>query len=434
MRRTVLLWLIAVLGVSAAVALVAIMTEPRSRVDFGEWRAVVVHSDDWGFEGWYPTGISDSLRSTLSVGVPQWQAAYLESTLEAASDVEDLAVWFETIRDLDGLPFVLQANTIVAGPSVRDDSRDESWPVHESGAGPDYFRPGLRDAIDAAIARGVWRPELHGLTHYDLHRYAEVRRAGDALALAGAREGAFAYAGYRRDAELDSTDPATARAIAGESVRRFSARFGRPPVSVIAPDYRWGPEDEAAWEALGISVVQARREQVDRAIAPHTRSGRMRKWIRRQVASRFSGLFGVERSVDLEPYGDPDPSAPQGAIAAHLAMESAFREGAPAVLSIHRVQLVSESDSIAEAGRRQLAEVIHLLEESGGARYLVDAEVEQLARRGWSVVRRGDWTVCRNWTDEPVTVELPGQARVTIPARTSVTSGNLHTALQESRN
>lgn len=425
------------LAVLAALALGGLVvgnlgSAPPARVDFGQWRAVVVHSDDWGLEGWFPRDVSDSLRHVLSAGVPAWQAAYLSSTLESADEVETLADLFASLRDLDGLPLVLQANTIVAGPSVRETGDGSGWPVHPSGTGPDYARVDLDTAVDAAIARGVWWPELHGLTHYDLVRYAKVRAERDPLALAAASEGVFAYEGFRRDSELGHPDAERALRVVREAVRRFRLRFGRAPRSVIAPDYRWTDEDEVAWTAAGLAVVQAKREQVDRTLAPRTPLGRVRKWLGRRWFAIHSPLFAVERTVDLEPYGSADPGAAQGAAAAHAALEAAFRRSEAAVVSIHRVQLISRDPRIADAGRAQLLDLVLRLQASGGARFLVDEEVRQLARRGWSVHERGERLILRNWTEQAVRAELPTGQVVVLRAGTSALVRNSSGELEKS--
>lgn len=419
------------LGLFVVAAAINLLTPPPPRVDLGRWRAVVVHSDDWGLEGWFPRSISDSLRAVLSAGVPDWQRAYLQSTLETADDVRSMADLLSGFRDADGLPLVLQANTIVAGPSVEARPTGPGWPVHPSGEGPVYDRPGLADAVDDAIDRGVWWPELHGLTHYDLERYAQARAEGDPLALAAAREGVLAYDGYRHDHELGHPDATRALRIARESVERFRRRFGRAPTSVIAPDYRWTDEDERAWAAMGIAVVQAKREQIDPTIAPGTWRGRLRKWIGRKWFAVHGALRTVERTVDLEPYGSADPAAGQGAVAAAVAMERAFARGEPAVVSIHRVQLASTDPGIAAAGRAQLADLVDRLGAAGPVRFLVDAELRQLAERGWSVHRRGPRTVLRNWTDRPVRVVIPGEGPTVVPARTSALLRNSGDAREE---
>ncbi|RKZ14508.1 hypothetical protein DRQ53_11360 [bacterium] len=420
--------------VGLGVALLNLTSPAPSKVDFGQWRAVVVHSDDWGLEGWVPKDIGDSLRLALADGVPHWQEIYLASSLETAGEVQLLATALERIRDLDDLPLVLQANTILAGPSVREAGTASSWPIHESGAGPDYHRPGLEAAIDGAIESGVWWPELHGLTHYNLSSYARARARGDRLALAAAAEGAFAYEGFRADSELDDSDRAAALAVARESVRRFSTRFGRAPTSIIAPDYRWGSEDEAAWRQAGLSIVQARREQVDATLPLHTLGGRARKWLRRQLLEAGDGLFGVERTVDLEPYGDPNPAAPQGAEAAFQALREAFADGLPGVVSIHRVQLLPRAEGGEAAGLQQLQHLFSLLHDDGGVRILVDTEVEQLWRRGWSIRSRGSGWLVRNWTSSPRRVTVPDGRSPVIPPRSSVWFRNNLPAYPESRN
>ena len=280
----------------------------------------------------------------------------------------------------------------------------------------------------------MWWPELHGLTHYDLHAYAAARAAGDPLARSSAAEGVFAYPDYRRDHELGHPDRDRARAVVDESVRRFRQRFGRDPGSVIAPDYRWTDVDERAWLEAGIRVVQAKREQVDPTDLPRTPPGRLRKWLDRQWFELRGDLFAVERTADLEPYGDPDPGARQGAHAAAAAVEAAFDRSAPGVVSIHRVQLVSRDPEIARAGRVQLVELFRRLEEEGGVRFLVDAELRQLSRRGWSVHDRGGRLVLRNWTDQPVRCILPDGRSEFLPARTSVAVRNSGPARQKSRN
>lgn len=421
-------------GLLGAAVVANLTSPPPPRVDPGAWRALVIHSDDWGLEGWFPSGVSDSLRAVLVADVPGWQRAYLHSTLETGAEVRELAELLASFTDLDSLPMVLQANTIVAGPSVRAEGPGPDWPVHPSGTGPDYPRPDRADAVDAAIARGVWWPELHGLTHYDLREYARARAGGDPLARAAAREGVFAYRGYRRDSELGHPDAARSRRVIGEAVRRFRLRFGRRPSSVIAPDYRWTEEDERVWAELGIGVVQAKREQADPTLGPHTRAGRLRKWIRRQWFALRSPLVAVERTVDLEPYGDPDPAAPQGAGAAAAAIEEAFARGEPGVVSIHRVQLVSRRPEIAAAGRAQLGELVRRLEAHGGVRFLVDDELRQLTARGWSIHHRGGRSILRNWTDAPVSVPLGDGRHRILPPGTSAVVDKREPVGMESRN
>lgn len=404
------------LGVGASATLM-----PPARPDLGELRLVVLQSDDWGLEGWFPDRRAAEALPELSDGLPPRLRPYASSSLESAADVESVRVLLEEFRGESGLPAVLQANHIVAGPVL--DGRvapEESigWPVHPSGSsdGP-YARPGLDEAVDAAIAAGVWRPELHGLTHYDLFAYAEARRRGDPLERRARGYGVFAYQGFLRDTELSGDDRLRAQNVAAMAVVLFERRFARAPVSVIAPDYRWGPEDEAAWCREGLRVVQAKREQIESGRAPRGRWGRLRKWVRRAVDLHAGNFVYLDRPGRLEPYGNPDPAAPQGALEAAAAVREAWERGEPGILSLHRVQLSSLDPAIARAGRAQLRACLRELTSDGSVRFVVDDEVAQLLRHRWSRIERGPFVVIRNHTGGAIRVPVrrDEKARVFAP-------------------
>lgn len=377
------------------------------RVDFGDWRVIVLQSDDWGFEGWFPDVEAANALADLADDVAPALRAYARSGLETAAELDTTVARLSRLRDADGLPLVLQANVIVAAPTVRADEAGDApfgWPLHDFGRSEGrYARPGLDAAMVRAMNSGVWWPELHGLTHFDLPAYGRARAADDPIARRARTFDTMAYRGWLDDTELDGSDPDRARRLARESVDRFTERFGRPPHSVIGSDYRWGSEDENAWAEVGIGVVQAKREQVDRQVDPTTPWGRLRKAFARLVDRARGRFVYLDRPARLEPYGDPDLGAPQGARSAAEAVRDAWERGDAGVVSIHRVQLVSFDAPIADAGWRHLAAMIEDLEADGGVRCLVDLEVAQLHRRGWSVLRRGPWTIVRNYTDGPVT-------------------------------
>ena len=411
--RRIALRVVLAVGVLSTIALVGLLRAPRPAVDLGAWRVVVLQSDDWGLEGWFPDLETARALAYLTDPLPPRMRAYGRGGLETADEVAQIADLLASREDADGLPFVLQANTIVAAPTVRaerDDGSGFGWPLHAAGEGEGrYARPGLREAVDAAIARGVWWPELHGLTHFDLPAYAAARAVGDTLAARARVFDTFAHMGWLQHTELDGSDPQQALRIAHAARDRFVERFGRSPHSVIAPDYRWGPEDEQAWVEVGLEVVQAKREQIDRQIRPHTRQGRALKWLRQRWEARTRALHPLERPAELEPYGDPDPTAQQGALAAAAAVRAAWSEGQPGILSVHRIQLVAFDPTLAEAGRSQLLHWIDVLQAEGPVRCLVDTEVAQLQQRGWSRLDRGPWTVIRNFRSRPIEVDLEGQ-------------------------
>ena len=395
-----------IVALLAALALANLAAPPASKVDFGEWGVVVLQSDDWGFEGWFPNEVAAQALADLTADLNPRLQPYASSTLESAADIDSMAAFLAGFEDADGLPLVLQANTIVAGMDLLRPDAD-SWSLHESGLGEGpYFRPALGHAVDRAIERGVWWPELHGLTHFDLPSYREACAEDDPWALAAREYGVLAYRGWLRDAELADTDPQHAVDVAQESVLRFERRFGRRPASMIAPDYRWGPEDEDAWEALGVRVVQAKREQIDPALNPGSTVGRLRKWLRRWWDTRTRGLVYLDREARLEPYGSTDPGCDQCALAAADRVKAAWQRGRPGIISMHRVQFVNFDPRVTAAGLGQLRACLQVLSDDRPVRYLLDAEVAQLKSRGYSVIRRGRWWIVRNYSRQDQVIQV----------------------------
>lgn len=411
-------WAARVVTLGGVVALMAVATLlPPAPADLGSLRIVVLQSDDWGLEGWFPDRAAATALPEISAGLPPRLRPYAQSSLETPADVDSVHALLAGFRGVSGLPAVLQANHIVAGPVLDERVAPEEtvgWPVHPSGSSNgSYARPGLRDAVDTAIASGTWWPELHGLTHYDLFAYAQARRRGDPLERRARAHGVFAYEGFLRDTELASDDPERARHLAAMANALFERRFGRRATSMIAPDYRWGPEDESAWEQQGIEVVQAKREQIS-GRPPRGWAGRLEKWLRRAVDVHRGDFVYLDRPARLEPYGDDDPSVSQGALEAAAAVRAAWKRGEPGIVSIHRVQLSSLDPEIARAGRRQLRACLRELESDGPVRYLVDHEVAQLLRRRWSRIERAGSVLIRNHTGAAIRVVV----REGEPART----------------
>jgi hypothetical protein len=421
MKLLSLRWALLLLG--GAVLLAHAGSPPAPAADFGRWNVVVLQSDDWGFEGWFPDRDAAETLADLVADVPARLRPYRTSSLESAVEVESLAAFLAGFDDADGLPLVLQANSVVAGIDLGV-ARPERISLHRPGRGEGaYFRPGLESAVDAAIAAGLWRPEVHGLTHFDLEALGRAWAEKDPVAERARAAGVVAYDGWRHDSELGAHEPRRAQDLARRTIESFQSRFGRPPVSFIAPDYRWGSDDESAWEALGIQVVQAKREQIEPRLHPGTLWGRIAKVVARAWDRRTRGFVYLDRPARLEPYGDADPQAPQGAAAAAKAVQREWAHGRPGIVSIHRVQLVNLDADVTRAGRDQLREMVRILTEQGDVRFLVDAEIAQLWRTGVSILDRGPWRIVRNYSGRDRVLEVfEGESVRLVPEGTHVFS------------
>jgi len=402
-------------GVVAAyllLAVVRVLAVPSPAVDPGRWHLLVIESDDWGLEAWFPTVEAANELADLVPSRPAWLKLYGRSSLESAAEVESLSVLLARHHDRDGLPAVVQANHIVAAVDLEGcDPQGRPFDalpfkLRRPGVCGAYERPGRVEAIDRARRMGVWRAELHGLTHFDLAALEDAW--GDSVQVRAARVGTVAFPGWLTRGELGSGDRLWENELVFTAVQRFIERFGRPPRSVIAPDYTWNAMDEDAWRRSGVGVVQGKREQLDPAHPGRGVTGRVRKALRRWWDRRRGTMCYLERNARLEPYGSDDPQCPQGAVHALEEIRRAWSRGEAAILEMHRVQFSHFDPEVARAGRAQLDEVLTRLEKEDTVRYCVDIELAQLMRRGWSVLKRGPWLIVRNYTGHVVVIDLPG--------------------------
>jgi len=387
-----------VLGLAAAAFLLG---GARGAADWGRLRAVVLESDDWGFAGFVPTGDSwDGLdRAALSPG--RFPPVYWGSTLEDSSDVAALAALLAAAVGRDGLPAVLQANYVMASLAWRDGAwRAYAWPS----VPPAYSRPGLWAAVTAARARGVWRAEFHATWHYDPERrFAAGLETVTARAATG--RGITLFPGSERARELGPwREPAVLAAELDASLAGFSEVFGRPAVSIIAPDYTWNGAVEELWESRGLTVIQAKREQRHPGL-PGGSVGRVLKYLGRRLdAVLHPGRTYLERNCRFEPVQEAEPENARRRCAAEV--KAAWERGEPAIIETHRVNFAHSDPTVPAAGRRALAGLLADVA-SRGPVFLTDDEVAQIARNGVSRTLRRALIVVRNASGSRRIVTVP---------------------------
>ncbi len=405
-----------IVAIAAVLAAAAcwLLSGQAALVDWSRAHAVVFESDDWGLCGFVPRADALQGLATDSLRAGRVPPVYWGSTLEDSAAVAALAGILAGHRGADGLPPVWQPNYILAALAFDPDGPADAapWRRHDL---PDlpaaYARPGLWRAVAAARAEGVWRPELHGALHYDPERRREAVAASPPAAAAAAR-GVLPFPGVGRAWELGPWRPTKALATElDRSLRGFARLFGRPPTSIMAPDYVWDGRCEDLWQDRGLDVIQGKREQRNPAWLGRGAIGRLLKvadrgWSRR----RHPGRIYLERNCRLEPVQAADPGSTAAACLGEV--RRAWRAGEPAVVESHRVNYVHTDPAVPAAGRRALQGLLAGLEAPGPAAplYLTDAEVASLARRGTSAVFRGERLVLRNLTRSLRLVPVPGGA------------------------
>lgn len=379
-------------------------------LDWRRYRAVVLQSDDWGLCAWAP---DDRAHRALS-GSPAFRSPaalrYGRSTLESAADVRALAGVLAGVRGADGLPPVLQANTIVANP---DPLRLEpplfgvaTLPVIAHPAQPPRWeRPGLWEEVRAAESAGLWWAELHGLHHLPAEAWLTALRRGESDARMALEHGSPVCRSVETSSEYDPSEPAPVRAAnLAAAVAGFERLFSRRPESFCPPDYRF--ERSLIGEAArhGIATFQGAAERHGALLT------RWRRWFERPRFPRFeSDCLISPRRIAFEPSGR---DARSGAAAARRRALEAWGRGEPAILSTHRVNYAHLDAGWSDAGRAALAGLLRDLA-AEGARFVTDSEVRQLAERGWSVRAGRDRALIRNVAGghRDVRFSLPRSAR-----------------------
>ena len=344
-------------------------------------RAVVLESDDWGFCAWVPDEAAHrALAATPAFRSPAGRI-YGRSTLESAQDVARLAEVLLSVRGGDGLPPVLQANTVMAAPDfgrLRPPFPPEPLPlVGHPETPPRWRRPGLWEAVGRATAAGVWWPELHGLHHVPERAWLEALRRGDEDAKQALVYQTTVCEAVEASGEYAPSEPESIRELnLAHAVELFREGFGRAPASLCPPDYRWDDSLEENAERLGITILQGKAEQV-----------RLMLRVRRRLsAARWPHVkdkrFYAPPRIAFEPRGEADGTLGPRATLARVLQE--WEKGRPAVISTHRVNYVHLDEAWSAQGRAALAELLQRLA-ADRAVFLTDAELRDLTFRGFSV-------------------------------------------------
>jgi len=390
----------------------------RSLVAWGPVRAVVFESDDWGLAGFIPDAQAWEGIDRTAVAPGRFPEVYWGSTLEDSAGVAALAKVLASVRGRDGLPAVLQPNYVMGS----QDPEGDRWVVRLlPDLPPAYARPGLWTAVRLAERAGVWHPEFHAAWHYDPARRREAALAPGAPRQATER-GILLFPGSEQARELG---PWRGReALAGElddALDSFTALFGRPPGSIIAPDYTWNGRVEDLWQERGQTVIQAKREQRNPDL-PHGRTGRVLKALdRRWSALVHPGRIYLERNCRFEPVQSPDPAAVTRSCAAEV--RRAWQRGEPAIVETHRVNFAHTDPAVAAVGTAALGDLLAALA-PGRPVFLVDSEVAALQATGVSArAVPGAGVIVRNLAHSRRPLALPGGGVALIPAGASARIG-----------
>ena len=344
---------------------------------------VLLQSDDWGRVGVRDREGMEQLRSA---GLTLGERPYDFYSLETAEDVGALAEVLKRHRDSTGSSPCLQMNLILANLDFArmrvDDFRQTHLLPLAEGLPQGWNRPGLTASYKAGIAEGLFRPALHGSTHFCRSAVERALKADkdrtrflSTLWQAGTPyiHWRMPWIGYEYwDPEKSEDERFLSAEMQGQSIGQsvgaFAKLFSTLPHSACAPGYRADDNTHRAWALHGIRVAQ----HGSGVLAP----------------PHFDrhGLLHLCRTVEFEPAVDPAFSLEHCIRCA----ETCFEQGLPAIVSVHSINFHSTLKDFRGSTLPVLDEFFSVLESKHpDLLYLHDDDVRELVEKGACTRRHG---------------------------------------------
>lgn len=241
------------------------------------WRTkrhlVVIESDDWGTIRMPSREVYEEF---MRRGIRVDRDPYCRfDNLATKHDLENLFEVLHSVKDKNGHPAVITANTLSANP-VFDKIKESEYTQY-------YFEPftetlkrdvaheGAWEMWLQGMAEGVFHPQSHGREHLYVKKWLRTLQNGDSVTRA-----AFDLGTWGLTAHVDSSikeyymgafnssedaDIKEFEQIIDDALRMFKDIFGYESKSFIATTYEWSPKIEAFLAQRGVRYIQGTFQQ-----------------------------------------------------------------------------------------------------------------------------------------------------------------------------
>ena len=321
------------------------------------WRTdrhlVVIESDDWGSVRMPSREVYEQF---LKEGIRVDRDPYCR--YDNLATKEDLEILFETVasvRDKNGRPAVLTADTVVANPDFRK--------IREADFREYYYEPitvtmknspahaNVFEVWKEGMEAGVFHPQFHGREHLNVQKWLNVLREGkDRITRRAFDLGTFGLTSHVSpeiqgnymgafDSALQE-DVERYGVIIREGLDLFESLFGYRSSSFIATTYTWSPLIEPYLKSNGVKYLQGLVTQHIPLDKGHTFVYKKTNFQGRRSSS---GLIYLMRNCFFEPaqYGDKYDFVDE----CLSRIKCAFRWGKAAVICAHRLNFIGNIDS-----------------------------------------------------------------------------------------
>lgn len=324
---------------------------------YGHWRGwrtnrklLIIESDDWGS---IRTSSSESLNFLERKGYPVKNNAYnLYDALESDEDVAGLIDLLGSIRNQEGKSPVFTANQLMANPDFEKIKSDRFNTYHYEPSSNTYLKysnsSNVLDYFKSGMELGVWNPQLHGREHVHIKRWLNALQNGEKASLDAFDCGMFSLHSEVHPANKNEfmeafdvysdEDHLDLEQVISDAQVMFNQLWGRPSHSFIACCYIWHPRLEQILVSNNVRYMQGLSFQ----FVPNSNNSFKYKRSFHYTGQRSSsGLIYITRNAFFEPASYPNFNWIDDCLAR---IQLAFKWGAPAVLSTHRVNFIGRLD------------------------------------------------------------------------------------------
>lgn len=338
------------------------------------WRTkrhlVVIESDDWGSIRMPSREVYDEF---LRRGIRVDRDPYCRyDNLATRHDLENLFEVLQSVKDKNGCPAVITANTLSANP-VFDKIRESGFtrycfePFTETLKRDDAHYD-VFSVWQQGMASGVFHPQCHGREHLYVKKWLQTLQKGDAVTRT-----AFDLGTWGLTQQVDSSiheyymgafnsceeaDIKEFEAIIDDALRLFKEIFGYASKSFIATTYEWSPKIEPFLAQRGVKYIQGTFQQK----IPRDDDQNIRITYRGFQGTRTkAGLVRLFRNCFFEPSTKENYDWNGDCM---KRIEIAFKWGKAANICSHRVNFIgsidfSNTDRTLPEFKRLLQDIVH---------------------------------------------------------------------------
>lgn len=312
---------------------------------------VVIESDDWGAIRMPSRDVYEML---LKKGIRVDKDPYCRyDGLATKEDLTNLFEVLDSVRDKNGNPAILTADSVVSNPDF-ERIRSSNFEKYYNESLPDtlarsYRHNGAFDMWKDGIKKNIFHPQFHGREHLNIKKWMKTLQEGHKSTRI-----AFDLCSFGLTSAVDPTiknnymgafnsglpqDLNDYKKILKDGLDQFETLFNYRSESFIATTYTWNPKIEKYLKEYGIKYIQGLVTQK----IPHGDDCDIEfRKCNFQGKKSEEGLIYLMRNVFFEPSQFYDKNIVDDCLSR---INQAFRWNKAAVICAHRVNFIGSIDS-----------------------------------------------------------------------------------------